>query len=43
MFIIVNKPLWKNPVIKRHDIEGALRACKFLFVDYKSQEKEIRY
>ena len=42
MFIIVNKSLWKNPVIKWYNIEGALRVRKFLFVDYKSQAKEIR-
>lgn len=33
MFLIVNKPLWRNQAIKRYNIEGALRVCKFLFVD----------
>ena len=33
MFLIVNKPLWRNQAIKRNNIEGALRVCKFLFVD----------
>ena len=33
MFLIVNKPLWRNQAIKRFNIEGALRVCKFLFVD----------
>lgn len=33
MFLIVNKPLWRNQAIKRNNIEGALRVCKFLSVD----------
>ena len=33
MFLIVSKPLWRNQAIKRYNIEGALRVCKFLFVD----------